>query len=117
MSFDKEKFFDKIKLRDQESLACLSYYYKVLGDDEIGRIQQLTTEYSQAKAETFFKDNKAFFDVEENRVDFFRFMSSIHADRPHSGKRFSEELYKIVWAYAKNLSAQKAADAENETVR
>ena len=104
---DKTTIFNKIRLCDNEVSACFCHYRTILGDERIAVAQQAATNYAKTKAQAFFSDNVQFFESEDNRTDFFKYISAINADKANSGKRFSEELYKLVCSYAKQMEEEK----------
>lgn len=87
-------------LRDEYAMAYLEHCLKNLGYDNLSTIQTLTTAYSQELAKKFLETNKEFFKVKENRTITFQHLSNRGADKPHSGKRFSEEFYKELSNFA-----------------
>lgn len=104
---DKTTILGKIELRDKEVYACFCHYLNILGEERLNTVQQLTSDYAKSKAQAFLSNNIEFFEKEENRTMFFQYACLNKANKPNSGKRFLEELYKIVSAYTKQKEEEK----------
>lgn len=85
-------------VKEAQVKAFLSYYYNTLGDEHINEIQERTTNYAQTLADSFMKEHQNYFDSRKNRIEFYESMRGMRADKPHSGHRFWEQLYKSVIA-------------------
>ena len=97
------------EVKEKQVKACFSYYCKRLGDDEMKSVQSMTTMYAKSLADSFFKARKEQFENEQIKVEFFRYVSSLGANKSHSGYRFLEELYNLV-ANMKNTQDEKEID-------
>lgn len=90
-------------VKEAQVKAYLSYYVKQSGGKNLTEIQQRTTKYAQSLADAFICENKEFFDVRQNRIEFCNVMRRLRADQPYSGYRFWECAYKNVVGYEKGM--------------
>lgn len=84
------------EIKERQVEACFAYYRKRLGDDEMKSVQSMTTQYAKSLANSFFNVHREILENEQNKVEFFRYASSLGANKPHSGYRFLEEFYNLV---------------------
>lgn len=103
----EEQICSLIDLRDEYAFAYLSYAVEKLGHDNLSTVQTLTTEYSQNLAQQFLEMNKEFFRSKENCTKIFKHITSCGAERPYSGKRFSQEFYKLLSEFVKTSNNNK----------
>ena len=63
---------------------------------EYENLQEAIDDYCNNMAESFIESYNEFFANKVYRIQLIRYLHSIGADKPHSGKRFHETMYKQI---------------------
>ncbi len=85
-----KKLIGLIEVRELQAYAYLDYYLDKMPIDDL---QKELDGYCERMAETFVKNHYAELENEETLVAIRRYITSLGANKPHSGKRFHEALY------------------------
>ena len=85
------QLINKIELKDSYACALMDYYINK-GDTE--GLQQYTDEVCMEWARDFILQYNKELSDKQIRTEVFKYIASIGANKKHSGKRFSEQLYK-----------------------
>lgn len=94
-----EHIYDIIDLKDSQVKAYIEVCLQQKKNDDrisIELIQTLATSYAQNLTQTFIENYREILCDEENKIRVRKYLASRGADKPHSGNRFSEELYKAL---------------------
>ena len=83
-----------IDIKDKQVFAYFTTALNQHGKEKMALIQSLTDQYASDMAKNFIAAHKDFFAKEENKALAYEKIKSLGADKPHSGRRFSEFLYK-----------------------
>lgn len=88
---DARGLIELLEVKEKQALAFTSIYKDKLDYKDL---QTAIDEYCNNMILTFIKEHeKEIYDKEIN-IELRRYISSIGADKPHSGKRVFEALYK-----------------------
>lgn len=88
---NSKKLIELLEVKEKQALAFTSIYKDKMGYREL---QIAIDEYCDNMVLTFIKEHeKEIYDKETN-IELRRYISNIGADKPHSGKRVFEALYK-----------------------
>ena len=94
-NFETQNIIALAMVKEEQVKAFLAVGLKNY-EDKISLLQALTTEYARNLADSFIEKHKDFFGERENRIAIYHHAATLCADKPHSGYRFWEELYKKV---------------------
>lgn len=89
---DKNKLIDLIELHNEYAIALMDYY--INKGVNIKKLQQYTDEQCDAWAKTFIAIYHNEFKDRQIQIAVFRYLDSLGVKQGHTGKRFSEALYK-----------------------
>lgn len=88
-----ENAIELFDVREKQALAFCGIYKEKL---EYEDLQLAIDDYCNNMAEIFIETHKQFFNNEACRTQLKRYLHSIGADKPHSGKRFHEAMYNQI---------------------
>jgi len=91
-------------VKEKQALAMLTYYIVKLENEEIKEkeLQEMLDNYCLNMANTFLETHKDELKDKQLNWQFRSHMQVIGADKPHSGHRFYEALYKQMGLYNKD---------------
>ena len=89
---DTKKLIDLIELHDRYAIALMDHYINkgMTAKD----LQRCTDEQCDAWAKTFIASYHNEFRDRQTKIQVFRYLDSLGVKQGHTGKRFSEALYK-----------------------
>lgn len=88
-----ENAIELFNVREKQALAFCEIYKDKLDYKDL---QKAIDNYCNNMAESFIETHKEFFANEGIRIQLKRYLHSIGADKPHSGKRFHEAMYNQI---------------------
>ena len=88
-----ERAIELFDVREQQALAFCEKYKDKLDYESL---QGAIDNYCNNMAESFIEAHNQFFANEDVRILVKRYLHSIGADKPHSGKRFHEAMYNQI---------------------
>ena len=88
-----KKFIDILDVKERQALAFTGIYKEKLSYDDL---QKAIDQYCMNMACNFLEVYKVYFQKDNNLLELRRYLCSLQADKPHSGKRVCEALYKIL---------------------
>ena len=88
-----------MEVREMQAAAYFDYYLDKMPIDDL---QKELDGYCERMAESFVKNHYREFENEETLVGVRRYITSLGANQPHSGKRFHEALYKELRKFVPN---------------
>ena len=94
-----KKLIGLIEVKEMQATAYFDYY---LCKAPIDVVQDMLDGYCERMAESFVKNHYGDFENEETMVTIRRYITSLGANKPHSGKRFHEVLYKELRKFTPN---------------
>ena len=86
-----KKLIGLMEIREMQASAYFDFYFDRLQIDDL---QKALDGYCERMAETFVENHYSELENEETLVAIRRHIASLGANKPHSGKRFHEALYK-----------------------
>ena len=104
-----ERAIELFDVREKQSLAFCDIYKEKLDYDNL---QVAIDNYCNNMAESFIEAHSQFFANEDARIQLQRYLHSIGADKPHSGKRFHEAMYNQI-SNIKDKNADELAEDTN----
>ena len=96
---DVRNLIDLINIKEMQASAYFDFYFDKLQIDDL---QKALDGYCERMAESFVKNHYGDFENEETLVAIRRYIASLGANKPHSGKRFHEALYKELKKFTPN---------------
>jgi len=109
---DIRDLIDLADIKEKQALALLTHYIPKLENDEIQEkdIQAIIDNYCNNMAESFIENHKA--DLLEKQLNwqFRSYLLGKGADKPHSGHRFHEALYRKINLLEKTLEETDATE-------
>ena len=88
-----ENAIDLFDVREKQALAFCTIYKERLKYEDL---QEAIDNYCNNMAESFIEAHSQFFANENARIQVKKYLHSIGADKPHSGKRFHEAMYNQI---------------------
>ena len=82
-----------MEVKELQAYAYLDYYVDKMPIDDL---QKELDGYCERMAESFVENHYSEFENEETLVAIRRYITSLGANKAHSGKRFHEALYKAL---------------------
>ena len=95
-------------VREKQALAFCEIYKDKLAYEDL---QRAIDDYCNNMAKSFVENHSQAFTDETFRTQLKRHLHNVGADKPHSGKRFHEAIYKQVVGI-KTETADKPASAD-----
>lgn len=89
---DTRKLINSIDLHDRYAIALMDHY--INKGTNIKKLQQYTDEQCDAWAKTFIALYHRELSDRQTQIAVFRYLDSLGVKQGHTGKRFSEQLYK-----------------------
>lgn len=89
-----------MEVKEMQASAYFDYYLN--NNVPIDVLQEMLDGYCERMAESFVKNHYGDFENEETLVAIRRYIASLGANKPHSGKRFHEALYKELKKFTPN---------------
>lgn len=99
-----EKLKSLIEVREQQVFAFNCFYADKLSNKDL---QSAIDEYSLNLATDFIKKHKEDLNNSEIKTNLMRYLSSVGANKPYSGYRFYETLYKQLKSIKETPQIQK----------
>ncbi len=101
---DSKKLIDLIKLKDKYAIALMDYYIdKGVNTKDLQRyIDSICDEWARTFIATYHNN----LTEKEVQIAIFRYLDGIGAKQSHSGKRFSEALYRQMHNYVNNQNSE-----------
>lgn len=103
---DSKKIIDFIELKDEYACALLDYYLDRMDEDKITenlpKLQQYADNVCESWAKNFISMYRDEFADREVQIAVFRHFDSLGVKQGHTGKRFSEALYKQLHLFVQN---------------
>lgn len=96
-----------IGLMDVKELQASAYFDYYMDKVQIDVLQNMLDDYCERMAESFVSNHYADFEDEETLVAVRRHITSLGANKPHSGKRFHEALYKELKKFVPNAKEKE----------
>ena len=87
---DLKQLIEHADVCEAQAFAYTGYLNGRVSDEEL---QSRVDDYCKSMAETFISKYKTDLSERDKLIGLRRFISSIRADKPHSGYRFYEALY------------------------
>ena len=101
---DIKRLIDLIELKDRYAIALMDHYInKGVNTKDL---QKYTDSICNDWARTFIALYHNEFNNRETEVAIFRYLDSIGVRQGHTGKRFSEALYKRLSGFAREKDSQ-----------
>ncbi|MBQ8522653.1 MAG: hypothetical protein IJ458_03190 [Clostridia bacterium] len=97
---DSKRLINLIEIKDK-SVWVLIDYYIAKGANRVC-VQKYVNDVCIDIAKSFIEQHQEAFNNRQTQLDVFRYISSIGADEPYSGNRFSEALYKELCTFVQN---------------
>lgn len=94
-----KKLIGLMEVKEMQVSAYFDFYFDKLQIDDL---QKALDGYCERMAESFVKNHYGDFENEETLVAIRRYIASLGANNPHSGKRFHEALYKELKKFTPN---------------
>ena len=88
-----KKLIQLIEIKEMQAYAYLDYYVDKMPIDDL---QKELDGYGERMAESFVMNHYDKFDDAETLILIRRYITSLGANKPHSGKRFHEALYNAL---------------------
>lgn len=90
---ETKKLIGLIEIKEMQAYAYLEYYVDKM---PINDLQKELDGYCERMAESFVRNHYGDFEDVETLIAIRRYITSLGANKPHSGKRFHEALYKAL---------------------
>ena len=95
---EAKKLIDFIELKDEYACALMNYYLDRTEEDQIEEkipaLQQHTNNVCESWAKNFISMYREELNNKQIQIEIFRYLDSLGVKQGHTGKRFSEALYK-----------------------
>ena len=88
-----KKLIDILDVKEKQALAFTSIYKEKLEYDDL---QKAIDQYCSNMACNFLEANREYLQKDNNLLELRKYLCSVQADKPYSGKRVHEALYKII---------------------
>ena len=103
-----------IDLKDTEVFAYFKSCRDQLGDEKLSIIQTHTTSFAQHLAAEFLNKYELFLANDNHRKAVFKYLQERGTEKQYSGKRFSEEFYKLLITFEKSLKEDERETEKDE---
>lgn len=97
---------DLIELGDVSEMQAFAYLSYLNGKVPEEEMQKNVDAYCDNLASSFVEKHQAVLQDEDLLIKLRRYISSIHSDKPHSGHRFYEALYKKLSEFVPSAEKQ-----------
>lgn len=94
-----------IEIKELQASAYFDYYLN--NNVPIDVLQEMLDGYCERMAECFIKNHYSELENEETLVAIRRYITSLGANKPHSGKRFHEALYNELKKFTPNAKEKE----------
>ena len=101
MSIEAKKLITLIKLKDESACDLMDYYLdktEGLNSKHLSTLQKYIDDVCANWAESFICKHQELLNDKQIQIEIFKYLHSIGANKGHTGKRFSEALYKQLYA-------------------
>ena len=88
------KLINEIELKDKYACALMDYHLDRLEEGQLPKLQQYIDDICADWAKTFVALHSREVADRQIQIDIFRYLDSLGVKQGHTGKRFSEALYK-----------------------
>lgn len=93
-----KKLIDLIELKDRYAIALMDYHLDKMEEDllpeRLSALQQYIDDVCESWAKTFIALYSRELSDRQMQIAIFRYLDSLGIKQEHTGKRFSEALYK-----------------------
>lgn len=93
-----KQFIDLIELKDKSACALMDYYLDRIDEEQLPKIlpklQKYIDDVCDNMAENFIIKYQEQFNNRQTQIEVFRYLDSLGVKQGHTGKRFSEALYR-----------------------
>ena len=97
-----ERLIQEIELKDIYARALFDHYIDSIEDGKISQLQQYVDDVCNSWVRTFIALNNRELSDRQIQIAIFRYLDSLGVRHGHTGKRFSEALYRKLHELVEN---------------